>query len=85
MPNAVTTYNHLLDWLSFSLKCIYFHYYIIQFIVFKGFFIFLLLAEAQLWVLDAVPGEVNPENSHEETRDVLHTLQSLPTQIPSRK
>ncbi|XP_054810825.1 uncharacterized protein LOC129312278 [Prosopis cineraria] len=39
----------------------------------------------QLWVLDAVPGELNPENSHEEARDVLWTLQSLPAQIPSRK
>ncbi|KAJ1381154.1 Alpha/Beta hydrolase fold [Sesbania bispinosa] len=39
----------------------------------------------QLWVLDSVPGEVNPENSNEEVRDVLATLQSLPSQIPSRK
>ncbi|XP_061366738.1 uncharacterized protein LOC133309892 [Gastrolobium bilobum] len=39
----------------------------------------------QLWVLDSVPGEVNPENSNEEVRDVLATLQSLPSQFPSRK
>lgn len=39
----------------------------------------------QLWVLDSNPGEVNPENSSEETRDVLQTLQDLPSQIPSRK
>ncbi|RDX85823.1 Protein ABHD11 [Mucuna pruriens] len=41
--------------------------------------------EEQLWVLDSVPGEVNPENSNEEVRDVLATLQSIPSQIPSRK
>ncbi|KAJ7971587.1 alpha/beta hydrolase domain-containing protein 11 [Quillaja saponaria] len=39
----------------------------------------------QVWVLDSIPGEVNAENSHEETREVLQTLQSLPLQIPSRK
>ncbi|KAI4300504.1 hypothetical protein L6164_033875 [Bauhinia variegata] len=39
----------------------------------------------QLWVLDSVPGEVSPENSNEEARDVLQTLQSLPRQISSRK
>ncbi|XP_057438105.1 uncharacterized protein LOC130730180 [Lotus japonicus] len=39
----------------------------------------------QLWVLDSVPGEVNSENSNEEIRDILATLQSLPSQIPSRK
>ncbi|KAK4281673.1 hypothetical protein QN277_013136 [Acacia crassicarpa] len=39
----------------------------------------------QVWVLDAVPGELDPANSNEEARDVLRTLQSLPAQIPSRK
>ncbi|XP_027349328.1 protein ABHD11 [Abrus precatorius] len=43
------------------------------------------LRPKQLWVLDSVPGEINPENSNEEVRDVLATLQSLPSQIPSRK
>ncbi|XP_020205970.1 protein ABHD11 [Cajanus cajan] len=43
------------------------------------------LSPKQLWVLDSVPGEVNSENSNEEVRDVLATLQSLPSQIPSRK
>ncbi|TKY61967.1 Alpha/beta hydrolase domain-containing protein 11 [Spatholobus suberectus] len=43
------------------------------------------LSPKQLWVLDSVPGEVNPENRNEEVRDVLATLQSLPSQIPSRK
>ncbi|KAK7337261.1 hypothetical protein VNO77_17826 [Canavalia gladiata] len=37
----------------------------------------------QLWVLDSVPGEVN--HSNDEVRDVLATLQSLPSQMPSRK
>ncbi|KAG4916482.1 hypothetical protein AAZX31_19G182200 [Glycine max] len=39
----------------------------------------------QLWVLDSVPGEVNQENSNDEVRNVLATLQSLPSQFPSRK
>ncbi|XP_057728233.1 uncharacterized protein LOC130944096 [Arachis stenosperma] len=43
------------------------------------------LCPKQLWVLDSVPGEVNPLNSNEEVRDVLRTLQSLPSRIPSRK
>ncbi|XP_021766526.1 protein ABHD11-like [Chenopodium quinoa] len=39
----------------------------------------------QLWVLDSVPGVVNPEDSSGEVEKVLETLQSLPSQIPSRK
>ncbi|XP_021892548.1 protein ABHD11 [Carica papaya] len=39
----------------------------------------------QLWVLDSVPGEVSPENSDGEVEKVLHTLQSLPSSVPSRK
>ncbi|XP_045795914.1 protein ABHD11 [Trifolium pratense] len=39
----------------------------------------------QLWVLDSVPGEVNIGNRSDEVRDVLTTLESLPSQIPSRK
>ncbi|MCL7031442.1 hypothetical protein MKW94_012873 [Papaver nudicaule] len=39
----------------------------------------------QLWVLDSVPGEVNPEESDGEVEKVLQTLQSLPSEIPSRK
>ncbi|KAF3441632.1 hypothetical protein FNV43_RR15547 [Rhamnella rubrinervis] len=39
----------------------------------------------QLWVLDSVPGEVNPENGDGEVEKVLQTLQSLPSSVPSRK
>ncbi|XP_021765204.1 protein ABHD11-like [Chenopodium quinoa] len=39
----------------------------------------------QLWVLDSVPGVGNPEDSSGEVEKVLETLQSLPSQIPSRK
>ncbi|KAK4582769.1 hypothetical protein RGQ29_025800 [Quercus rubra] len=39
----------------------------------------------QLWILDSVPGEVNPENSDGEVEKVLQTLQSLPSSFPSRK
>ncbi|KAL3536086.1 hypothetical protein ACH5RR_004547 [Cinchona calisaya] len=39
----------------------------------------------QLWVLDSAPGKVNPENSDGEVEQVLRTLQSLPSSIPSRK
>ncbi|KAI3884837.1 hypothetical protein MKX03_009927 [Papaver bracteatum] len=39
----------------------------------------------QLWVLDSVPGDVNPEESDGEVEKVLQTLQSLPSEIPSRK
>ncbi|CAN8268137.1 unnamed protein product [Cochlearia groenlandica] len=39
----------------------------------------------QLWVLDSVPGEVQAEQSDGEVEKVLHTLQSLPSPIPSRK
>ncbi|XP_068308942.1 uncharacterized protein [Pyrus communis] len=39
----------------------------------------------QLWVLDSVPGEVNPENRIREVEKVLHTLRSLPSAVPSRK
>ncbi|CAL5194266.1 unnamed protein product [Lathyrus oleraceus] len=39
----------------------------------------------QLWVLDSVPAEVNSENKSDEVRNVLKTLESLPSQIPSRK
>ncbi|CAL5422057.1 unnamed protein product [Camellia sinensis] len=38
-----------------------------------------------LWVLDSIPGKVNPENNDGEVEKVLQTLQSLPTSIPSRK
>ncbi|CAL0309975.1 unnamed protein product [Lupinus luteus] len=37
----------------------------------------------QIWVLDSVPGAVNSQS--DEVRNVLATLQSLPSQIPSRK
>lgn len=43
------------------------------------------LLPKQLWVLDSVPGEVNFENQNDEVRDVLATLESLPSEIPSRK
>ncbi|PIA59181.1 hypothetical protein AQUCO_00400211v1 [Aquilegia coerulea] len=39
----------------------------------------------QLWVLDSVPGEVDPDNSDGEVEKVLQTLQSLPSLMPSRK
>ncbi|WMV52458.1 hypothetical protein MTR67_045843 [Solanum verrucosum] len=39
----------------------------------------------QLWVLDSVPGKVNPEDSNREVEKVMQTLQSLPSSIPSRK
>ncbi|XP_071719978.1 uncharacterized protein [Rutidosis leptorrhynchoides] len=39
----------------------------------------------QLWVLDSVPGIVNPEETSGEVEKVLETLQSLPKTIPSRK
>ncbi|KAI8527250.1 hypothetical protein RHMOL_Rhmol12G0061200 [Rhododendron molle] len=40
----------------------------------------------QLWVLDSVPGKVNPErNSDGEVEKVLQTLQTLPKSIPSRR
>ncbi|KAE9459012.1 hypothetical protein C3L33_09077, partial [Rhododendron williamsianum] len=40
----------------------------------------------QLWVLDSVPGKVNPErNSDREVEKVLQTLQTLPKSIPSRR
>ncbi|XP_050944068.1 uncharacterized protein LOC127150402 [Cucumis melo] len=39
----------------------------------------------QLWVLDSVPGNVNPENSDGEVEKVLKTLQGLPSLVPSRK
>ncbi|CAJ1884927.1 unnamed protein product [Sphenostylis stenocarpa] len=44
-----------------------------------------VLSPKQLWVLDSVPGEVNPGNTNDEVRNVLATLQSLPSQFPSRK
>ncbi|KAH0723415.1 hypothetical protein KY285_005970 [Solanum tuberosum] len=39
----------------------------------------------QLWVLDSVPGKVNPDDSNREVEKVMQTLQSLPSSIPSRK
>lgn len=39
----------------------------------------------QLLVLDSVVGEVDPKYSDGEVEKVLHTLQSLPPAIPSRK
>ncbi|KAL8541355.1 hypothetical protein ACS0TY_002562 [Phlomoides rotata] len=39
----------------------------------------------QLWVLDSVPGKVIKESTDGEVEKVLQTLQSLPSQIPSRK
>ncbi|TXG58225.1 hypothetical protein EZV62_016054 [Acer yangbiense] len=39
----------------------------------------------QLWVLDSVPGAVNPRKSDGEVEKVLQTLQSLPSTVPSRK
>lgn len=43
------------------------------------------LDSEQLWVLDSVPGEVNPDDSDGEVEKVLHTLNSLPSSLPSRK
>lgn len=48
-------------------------------------FCYFLCDPEQLWVLDSVPGEVNPENRNREVEKVLHTLQSLPSPVPSRK
>ncbi|KAG9159103.1 hypothetical protein Leryth_017562 [Lithospermum erythrorhizon] len=39
----------------------------------------------QLWVLDSVPGTVDPVNTSGEVEKVLETLQSLPSPILSRK
>ncbi|PWA90250.1 alpha/beta-Hydrolases superfamily protein [Artemisia annua] len=39
----------------------------------------------QLWVLDSVPGIVDPEETSGEVEKVLETLQKLPKLIPSRK
>ena len=39
----------------------------------------------QLWVLDSVPGVVSPEDGSGEVEQVLETLQTLPSPIPSRK
>ncbi|XP_024967263.1 protein ABHD11-like [Cynara cardunculus var. scolymus] len=39
----------------------------------------------QLWVLDSVPGIVNPEETSGEVEKVLETLQTIPKSIPSRK
>ncbi|XP_059668699.1 uncharacterized protein LOC132313776 [Cornus florida] len=39
----------------------------------------------QLWILDSVPGKVNPDDSDREVEKVLQTLQSLPSSVPSRK
>lgn len=48
--------------------------------------IFIFFSDAeQLWVLDSVPGEVESEKSDGEVEKVLQTLQSLPSQVPSRK
>ncbi|CAN1772203.1 40S ribosomal protein S14-2, partial [Linum perenne] len=44
----------------------------------------LFIDAEQLWVLDSVPGEVSTENSDGEVENVLKTLQSLPSSIPSR-
>ncbi|KAI7732544.1 hypothetical protein M8C21_024150 [Ambrosia artemisiifolia] len=38
----------------------------------------------QLWVLDSVPGIVEPEESNGDVEKVLETLQTLPETIPSR-
>ncbi|PHT71090.1 hypothetical protein T459_26194 [Capsicum annuum] len=43
------------------------------------------LLPKQLWVLDSVPGKVNPDNSNREVEKVMQTLQSLPSSIPSRR
>lgn len=39
----------------------------------------------QLWVLDSVPGKLIPRNDEGEVEKVLQILQSLPSEIPSRK
>lgn len=39
----------------------------------------------QLWVLDSVPGIVNPEETSGEVEKVLETLQGISKTIPSRK
>ncbi|KAK2982786.1 hypothetical protein RJ640_006073 [Escallonia rubra] len=41
--------------------------------------------EKQLWVLDSVPGEVDPKNTDREVEKVLQTLQSIPSSVPSRR
>ncbi|RZC53727.1 hypothetical protein C5167_012574 [Papaver somniferum] len=46
---------------------------------------FLIEISKQLWVLESVPGDVNPEESDGEVEKVFQTLQSLPSEIPSRK
>ncbi|KAF9594384.1 hypothetical protein IFM89_030986 [Coptis chinensis] len=45
----------------------------------------LFLIDVSLWVLDSVPGEVEPEFNDGEVEKVLQTLQSLPSSLPSRK
>lgn len=39
----------------------------------------------QVWVLDSVPGEVNPEEGDGEVEKVLQTLQNLPPHFTSRR
>ncbi|KAL5808738.1 hypothetical protein ACOSQ3_029429 [Xanthoceras sorbifolium] len=39
----------------------------------------------QLWVLDSIPGAVDPRKIDGEVEKVLQTLQSLPSTVPSRK
>lgn len=51
----------------------------------RRLFSFSLHDAEQLWVLDSVPGVVSPEDSSGEVEQVLETLQSLPSPIPSRK
>ncbi|KAK2659938.1 hypothetical protein Ddye_006471, partial [Dipteronia dyeriana] len=38
----------------------------------------------QLWVMDFVPGAVNPRKSDDEVEKVMQTLQSFPSTVPSR-
>ncbi|XP_024967398.1 protein ABHD11-like [Cynara cardunculus var. scolymus] len=39
----------------------------------------------QLWVLDIIPGRMENKSLNEELVKALHTLQTLPSQIPSRE
>lgn len=39
----------------------------------------------QLWVLDSVPGKVENKKHYEEIEKALHTMQTLPSPIPSQE
>ncbi|KAJ9548335.1 hypothetical protein OSB04_020878 [Centaurea solstitialis] len=39
----------------------------------------------QLWVLDAIPGKIENKSHYEELGKILHSLQTLPSPIPSQE